>query len=51
MTLKKIIVSSFHSGSVFALDDKNYDFDCMVSFDSHVDDRRLGYSPEVVAEI
>ena len=29
---KKIIVSSFHSGSVFALGDRKYEFDCMVSF-------------------
>jgi len=48
---KKIIVSSFHSGSVYAIHDKNYDFDCMVSFDSHVDTRIAGYRQEVVDEI
>jgi len=49
--MKKVIVSSFHSGSILALSDKLYDFDCVVSFDSHVDTRLAGYREEVVTEI
>ena len=51
MSSKKVIISSFHSGSIYALYDRNYDFDCVVSFDSHVDDRVAGYRQEVVDEI
>jgi len=49
--MKKVIVSSFHSGSILALHEKPYDFDCVVSFDSHVDTRLGGYREEVVNEI
>jgi len=49
--MKKVIVSSFHSCSVFALIDESPDFDTIISFDSHMDARIAGYRDAIVSEI
>jgi hypothetical protein len=49
--LKKVFLSSFHTGSVFALLECELDSPSLVSFDSHIDNRMMGYRQEIVENI
>jgi len=48
MTQKKVIVSSFHTSSPYAIKESGIDLDAIVSFDSHIDDMALGIRSEIV---
>jgi len=45
---KKVIVSSFHTSSPYAIKESGINLDTIVSFDSHIDDMALGIRAEVV---
>jgi hypothetical protein len=47
----KVVVSSFHSCSAYALQSTSIVFDALVSFDSHLDTHLLGYREGVVNAI
>jgi hypothetical protein len=47
----KVVVSSFHSCSAYALQSASIVFDALVSFDSHIDTQLLGYRKDVVNAI
>lgn len=48
---KKILLSSFHTSSVYAIEEQDFEPDLILSFDSHIDTNLLGYRQEVVEAI